>query len=457
MALAVVAFGLAAVHLMMGMPSDDAPRRVSTAQVRSVEDLGKVFDAREEYSEAVWALVGVDPERDHTAAHLAKNVEERLAAVAWSRELQLVGAALTVAYDQDASALRLVDRAVDKDASQAHKNAVAGVLALAEGRPAADPDELGTTLRSIGASEWLASRVMRRHHDNAGERVRADTYDRRSLSLARNRLDGELITGAVFFGLVLIGFFLLILGPRLRAVLLKRGWVGLGPAGTPFRVDMTQRVILAWFIAHAVLAWTVPRFVQSQPLLLAAMPLLHGIVGLHLIQRLGREPTDSRPLTECLGLSMPRGIVGLIGWSAAGLPIAVFFALGASLLNVVLFGLPTESQNLVNAAIEADPTLLAAIGLSAVIFAPLVEEIIFRGYLFRNLRTDLSPVWAMLASGFIFAAVHLDPQHILPLTGLGVALAYLYELSGSLLVPIIVHALWNALQLGSVIAAYHWG
>jgi membrane protease YdiL (CAAX protease family) len=115
----------------------------------------------------------------------------------------------------------------------------------------------------------------------------------------------------------------------------------------------------------------------------------------------------------------------------------------------------------------------------AAIFAPLLEEFAFRGILFQALRATFHGYraaaagessrptgWfgrqmgrllktagradfaAVLSSGFIFAAWHLQfhPAHLLLLTGMGCLLAETFRRTGTLWTSIAVHALNNGLM-----------
>ena len=75
----------------------------------------------------------------------------------------------------------------------------------------------------------------------------------------------------------------------------------------------------------------------------------------------------------------------------------------------------------------------------------MFEEFIFRGLIFGGLRRSFG-VWpATLASAAIFAIVH-PPFSIIPVFILGVCAALVYERSRSLLAPMLVHAVYNALR-----------
>ncbi|AIY43367.1 Abortive infection protein [Collimonas arenae] len=86
------------------------------------------------------------------------------------------------------------------------------------------------------------------------------------------------------------------------------------------------------------------------------------------------------------------------------------------------------------------------IGL-AVVAAPLFEEFIFRGLIFGGLRRSMPSFTAILMSAAIFAIVH-PPQSMLPVFVLGVCTAFAYDRTKTLLAPMLVHAIYNAVVIG---------
>jgi membrane protease YdiL (CAAX protease family) len=84
----------------------------------------------------------------------------------------------------------------------------------------------------------------------------------------------------------------------------------------------------------------------------------------------------------------------------------------------------------------------------AVIIAPLLEEMLFRGFVqttirsYFNIRNSAWP--AIAATSVFFAIMHEDPGHWPALFVLGVCLGYSYEKSGSLFRPIFIHLFFNA-------------
>ncbi len=81
--------------------------------------------------------------------------------------------------------------------------------------------------------------------------------------------------------------------------------------------------------------------------------------------------------------------------------------------------------------------------LLGVVAAPLFEEFLFRGLLFRGLRRSASPAVAVLMSAALFAIVH-PPVSVLPVFVLGLATAIAFERTRLLWAPMVAHALYNA-------------
>ncbi len=83
---------------------------------------------------------------------------------------------------------------------------------------------------------------------------------------------------------------------------------------------------------------------------------------------------------------------------------------------------------------------------------PLMEEMIFRGLLFPLLRRYLRFSLAAILSALCFAAMHLIPPLIPAFVIMGLILAFAREHSGSLWPPIIIHGLFNSLNIVALYA-----
>ncbi len=94
-----------------------------------------------------------------------------------------------------------------------------------------------------------------------------------------------------------------------------------------------------------------------------------------------------------------------------------------------------------------DPTAIALLAVFAVVLAPIVEEFIFRGGIYRFLKSQATILPAQIISGAFFAVMHGNLMSFLPLVVVGIILARVYERSGSILVPMCFHACFNGFSL----------
>jgi membrane protease YdiL (CAAX protease family) len=86
--------------------------------------------------------------------------------------------------------------------------------------------------------------------------------------------------------------------------------------------------------------------------------------------------------------------------------------------------------------------------LNTVLVVPVFEEVLFRGLLQSTLTASLGKPWLSIAGvSLLFAMMHPYPTHLPALLILSFGLGYAYEKSGSLLQPIFMHILFNALNV----------
>ena len=82
--------------------------------------------------------------------------------------------------------------------------------------------------------------------------------------------------------------------------------------------------------------------------------------------------------------------------------------------------------------------------LTTIIFAPLVEEMLFRGFLQKVLEESWEDITkAILVTSLFFALVHLNPYWIVQIYLLGMLLGYLAWRTNSIIPGIILHGLNN--------------
>jgi uncharacterized protein len=97
---------------------------------------------------------------------------------------------------------------------------------------------------------------------------------------------------------------------------------------------------------------------------------------------------------------------------------------------------------------------------SAVIVAPIAEELYFRGLLFQGLSTPLG-VWPGIGlSALIFGIAHYEQGNLegslyalIVLSTLGGYLAWVLHRRGTIATPMVMHAVFNALAVGGILIA----
>ncbi|MDZ4831836.1 MAG: CPBP family intramembrane glutamic endopeptidase [Phycisphaerae bacterium] len=165
---------------------------------------------------------------------------------------------------------------------------------------------------------------------------------------------------------------------------------------------------------------------------------------------------------------------GFIGYALAlpllGLGLVVMFAL-SSLLGQA----PNASHPAIERIAHAGPVGLAVIFLLACIAAPIVEETMFRGVLYRHLRDATTPSGGSVSAGFrtagtvlsvtisalvsstIFAAIHPQGLLFIPvLAGLACGFCLVREWRGSLLPGMVAHGIQNFVTIGLNVAIQAW-
>lgn len=139
-----------------------------------------------------------------------------------------------------------------------------------------------------------------------------------------------------------------------------------------------------------------------------------------------------------------------LAWAAALTVPAVlgaWFAHNGCLWILEKFDIPHGSQTAVEAVRAADQLWeRAALFVFAVVTAPMVEELLFRGILWPFLRDHGLRMTGWIGVSFLFAIIHLNLAAVAPLWLLGIFWTWLYERSGDLLAPVLSHALFNGVN-----------
>lgn len=152
------------------------------------------------------------------------------------------------------------------------------------------------------------------------------------------------------------------------------------------------------------------------------------------------------------------GAGGAVLWVLLGIAAA----LGGSFLLgqlMVILGVPVEEQPEIVATVEraltsgVGPDTVALI-VAAVALAPVTEEWLFRGRLFRRIHARTQALaYAYPFSAAAFAIIHANPSGYAVYAWLGLVFAYAYHRTGRLWAAMLVHMGNNALALGGLFLA----
>ena len=160
---------------------------------------------------------------------------------------------------------------------------------------------------------------------------------------------------------------------------------------------------------------------------------------------------EDRSRAAGTGTSVVMGVVTV----AAIWPLVAGASLVSGLVAQAIQGKPVDTiahetlQQMVESPVN---TWLAVVAVQVVLITPVLEEVMYRGILQRTLvKLDLGRWTAILITATVFVAMHggVVPLHALPpLFVLAVGFGWVYERTGRLTAPIVMHVLFNAANLG---------
>lgn len=136
------------------------------------------------------------------------------------------------------------------------------------------------------------------------------------------------------------------------------------------------------------------------------------------------------------------GFLALLCWVPGHLGLAGLWSLCLEGLDVQLNA--QESVMMMSQALEqSNWALIIPLCFYGIVMAPIAEEILFRGVLFRWLHGHMGFIVALGVSSIAFALVHDSVASWLPIAALGGVCSWLYHRSGQLLASITLHATFN--------------
>lgn len=229
-----------------------------------------------------------------------------------------------------------------------------------------------------------------------------------------------------------VGFFSMLVGSSLAVMFLGFFMPAPGDSDSGVRLADLAMMLVASYVGQAIVIG-----------LLMAWASGHRLPGDELRAQLGP------------GMAITWAIRGLVlGW-----PMVITVSWIASVLQEVFLSIqPQEIAHSALQSIAEDPGTIwkYLVIVIVVLLTPIFEEFMYRGLLQQGLAGAGIGRWpAIIVASIIFALMHLPAlsmesalSAVLTLFALGLVLGFLYERTGRLLAPIIMHGLFN---LGNIL------
>jgi len=308
-----------------------------------------------------------------------------------------------------------------------------------------DATQMAEEIRRELPHDWFTDTLVRRLATRVDDpALQADAeanITARGHALLR-RVRALTITGVVLFLLALVLLPRLLRsarGPRVAEAPLPPLWRGLDGLGLFFRAAF------AYLLMPATLVLLLPRTPGST----VAMGLLGGAPMIWWIRRYLHARGET--LRDTFGLRVPEGQpFRVIGWGIVLLGLSMA---GESLISMGLTALGVTSHwadGFLEDFLWGSPATVLAGTIDGVVWAPIFEELAFRGLLYPTLRLRLPPWLAALLSAALFGVAHgYGLQGFAAVTWSGMIWALGYERSRSLLPGMLAHAASNLMATGS--------
>ena len=221
-----------------------------------------------------------------------------------------------------------------------------------------------------------------------------------------------------WFALVLAVMVAVLLGPVSMLLMMKTGGGEAGPKVAYTSSLFVTQIVFQAGVIGLVMMWLV------------------GVRKFNAVRLFGLKER-SLLMTPLLAL-----FYLLIAWGAVALIANVLMPLMQKLT-----GMELKQQGLVQSMSDIEsPTTRVLMVITLCVGAPLMEELIFRGVIYRVTARFTHPAYANAASSLLFGVIHNNLLSLIPLTVLGMFLAEAYRRSRSLAVPVLMHAMFNGIS-----------
>lgn len=143
-----------------------------------------------------------------------------------------------------------------------------------------------------------------------------------------------------------------------------------------------------------------------------------------------------------LGLNKPKLLH--LGYALAALPIYfIVTALLGTLASIVFPQIDFDQAQETGFDSVVGTFEVIAVFFSLVVLPPLIEEMLFRGFIFRGLMRSISPVFAAILTSLIFGLAHQQWNVAIDTFALSLILCYMVYKTNSLWPAIFLHGIKN--------------
>lgn len=129
---------------------------------------------------------------------------------------------------------------------------------------------------------------------------------------------------------------------------------------------------------------------------------------------------------------------------------SVILLVGAVIIVVLTSYMGNTWENKKTESLQQNVTLFTIFiaFVSAAVVSPIYEEIFYRGFLYRWLRTRIGLIGAILISATIFTIVHIPTYNVMPVNFYsGIIFALAYERTNSVWPAVIIHGITNGIMV----------
>ncbi len=217
--------------------------------------------------------------------------------------------------------------------------------------------------------------------------------------------------------------------------------------------------IYAWLVvsfaiggAIGALAFFLTNKISNQPLASLLVGIAsYGTVLLALVFII-RKFWKQKDILSVLGI---RGSITLMGviWAAIGYGVYFLVSWGLILLLAKIFHSfdPNAIKLYDRTQVSSTPDIILGL-LQVAIFTPIIEEIIFRGYLFGELERFKMPTAAIIVvTGLVFGALHYPPMvWVVDTAVFGLVCAFIRYKTGNIWAGLALHMIVNTIGFCSL-------